>query len=84
MADYIDRKKVIEALKELLDVGAYDDDILFVIRNIPFVDTIEVVKCKDCMHCEERQMANGNKFNYCKKVKSSVLEHFYCVWGEKE
>lgn len=41
MANYIDKKKVIEALKELLDEGAYDDDILFVIRNMPSVDAVE-------------------------------------------
>lgn len=49
----------------------------------PTVDAVEVVRCKDCRNCEERQTANYLPFLYCKTHEHSVLSNFYCSWGER-
>lgn len=100
MADYIDREELLKLTENITFTlsdnatslkAAAEEAVQRVIQHFhyivlyaPSIDAVEVVRCKDCKHCEERQTANGNKFDYCKKVKSSVLEHFYCIWGEKE
>ena len=90
MADYIDRTELLKKYTHFVKGEEFNlDRPVAVVRtrdiyNLPSVDAVEVVRCKDCKYCEERQTANGNQFDYCKKVKSSVLEHFYCIWGEKE
>lgn len=47
------------------------------------VDAVEVVRCKDCKWCEERQGRTGNVYNLCVYLNTWVDEDHFCSCGER-
>lgn len=58
MTDLIDRQEAIDVLKERLQANGYSNVALVselnrsigYLMNLPSVDAVEVVRCKDCRH----------------------------------
>lgn len=56
MADYIDRQTAIRAVMDLPDCpNGYSDTydkacIVGMLEEVPSIDAVEVVRCKDCKH----------------------------------
>lgn len=44
----------------------------------------ELVRCKDCEHCEKRRTANYIPFFYCLMQECSVKDNDYCSYGERK
>ena len=80
MADYIDRE---ELLKEL-HIRHWDVMIDFIEDEIPSVDVIEVVRCKDCKHFKETSEIKG-ECTYWKVLPTIYpFKEDYCARGETE
>ena len=98
MAEYIDRKKLFERLKEETQdydaVGKYKEGIikgLNIAKSIvndpartPTEDVVPVVRCENCKHCRK-----DTYFDYCDKYsrpfdKLYVEKDHYCSYGERK
>ena len=85
MADYIEREAVIEALPvvtkdrkvSLIGVVADFIDIVF---GVPAADVAPVVRCKNCVHCEEERTVMGY-VPFCLKWIMNTTEDGYCHEG---
>lgn len=56
MDDLISRSAAIEALKEAMCMTGYQSRAIDAVRFLPSVETVEVIRCKSCVHftaCEE-------------------------------
>ena len=95
MAKYIDREALIEWLKRvpLKDLSdglglcrvIMEDDFKKAIKKMPkgiIVDTVSVVRCKDCIHCYEEF---GLLCCTCgPNVDCVVPPEFYCADGKRK
>ena len=71
------------------DTNAFLDSI----DNAPTVDAVEVVRCRDCKHCREKDRSEA--FVYCEDVIICtndevtadgwlpVFENYFCAYGER-
>ena len=88
MSDLIDRLTATHALKakavplykdpECNDIWERDrtlDNAIDVIRGLPSVDAVEVVRCKDCKYY--------NPIGVCIEMSSAVCEDSFCCWAER-
>ena len=51
------------------------------VENMPTIDAVPVVRCKDCKECEVRHTLYS-PFLFCKHHGHCVSEFEYCSWGE--
>lgn len=63
------------------------------IQDAPTVDAVEVVRCRDCKHCREKDRSEA--FVYCENVVICtndevtadgwlpVFENYFCAYGER-
>lgn len=86
MAEYIDRKKIFpngvffananDPLKSL-------DELIKRIYSLPAADVVEVVRCKDCKHCDFGEW----QFAVCAKRSEyhnfTVRKDDFCNYGER-
>lgn len=90
MADYIDKKELIECLERYAnfcdactDNDCIDCVIEFVIKELPTADVVEVVRCKDCIYARERyeklECINGLSFR-----NTYNSPNMYCSYGERK
>lgn len=96
MADYIDRKALLNRLSESLDEARSVPSqahwktgllrAMFLLQLVPSEDVVEVVRCKDCKHCDKA-------WGWCNRICEIedgtgtlllVEPTDYCKWGEKE
>ena len=93
MAEYIDKGKLEQAMyrKAFID----DSDLtkwdggcwirykLFenVVKSIPTIDAVPVVRCKNCLHSKLNKMDNQSYI--CKISGGLFAENFYCASGRK-
>ena len=54
------------------------------LRDIPTVDAVEVVRCKDCEESVYTQPTAGVPFTYCKKWVHCVHADDFCSYGERK
>lgn len=101
MSRYIDADALKMDLYSIIkaDYG-YTVDVLMgltiaknVIDNAPTVDAVEVVRCRDCKHCREKDRSEA--FVYCGDVVICtndevtadgwlpVFENYFCAYGER-
>ncbi len=72
-----------QAAKDALlgwDYDPSDDDLEFAIDNIPAVDAVPVVRCKDCRSCYE------GPDDYCctnHKGLVAIMPLSFCSYGER-
>ena len=91
MADYIDREELLEKLhRRHWDVMVDFIEMEFPvvkerIDDMPSVDAVEVVRCKDCKHTTK---SSADKMFvdklHCRFTGVCVDNDFFCKWGEKE
>ena len=80
MTDYIKREDAIN----VFDWGMPDADVkcgiaIQNIKDIPFSDVVEVVRCKDC----KRHIENDVGDIFCNYHGISMLENDFCSYGER-
>lgn len=83
MADYINREKLLEHIKdvptwEIDDKGVHDtkypkgmfdcEDVVSSIENAPAADVEHVIRCKDCKWYERDKLKGG----FCRKPEASM------------
>lgn len=56
------------------------DDVIAAIARQPTVDAVEVLRCKNCKHWEDR---NKGGCGMCWKKVTRTEEDHYCGYGEK-
>ena len=82
MSDYIKRE---DAIKEVNTWSMFGNDNLESrLKRLPSADVVEVVRCKDCEHCEKRRTANCLTFFYCLRQECSIKDNDYCSYGERK
>lgn len=103
MADYIDREAVrnflidvpsdineeLTCTTDVLSGCAFrNSEILSFVNEMPSVDAVEVVRCKDC---KWYQSVYGNCLRFSFKSMDDIVKYliivekdFFCKWGEKE
>lgn len=65
-----------------METGLDDTKMRCAIANAPTVDVVPVVRCKDCVYWNEREV-NKNGFVVCKASHMDCTEYDYCSFGEK-
>ena len=83
--------------KRLIDADAFLEkmkrtsryfDVLFDVEEMPTVDAVEVVRCRECKHHYwEQEPCHGKSVHYCKLPHMrgvEVFKEFFCYYGERE
>ena len=96
MSDLISRSKLIEEIKNDLALKYTGDvsanfisgmitrqyEIIDIINNLPTVETVPVVRCKNCKHWGTGVAGETEHIKCCEYGKYMVGENGYCVYGE--
>ena len=83
--------------KRLIDVDAFLEkmkrtsryfDVVFDVEEMPTVDAVEVVRCRECKHHYwEQEPCHGKSIHYCKLPHMrdvEVFKEFFCYYGERK
>jgi hypothetical protein len=54
------------------------------IENAPTIDAVQVIRCKDCEDCTETKLYDGQRWNYCMRLRCVVKENDFCCWAERK
>lgn len=69
-------------------VGYYTETIDEVLKQIPTVDAVEVVRCKDCLWFETEDalpdVYRKVRHCYCTEANAYVPENHFCSCGERK
>ena len=87
MGEYIDKEKVIKALKENTtemesdiyygsNIGVPEDEIEDIVNEIPTEDVVPVVRCKDCTEWDKDECECSHWYGF--------KENDYCSYGERK
>ena len=93
----MDVKKKPSNEKRLIDADAFLEkmkrtsryfDVLFDVEEMPTVDAVEVVRCRECKHHYwEQEPCHGKSVHYCKLPHMrdvEVFKDFFCYYGERK
>lgn len=83
MNDYINREMAADSIVLECD-NVTLEQARQAIKDVPSADVVEVVRCKDCEHCEKRRTANYQPFFYCLMQECSIKDDDYCSYGERK
>ena len=90
--EYIDRNTVCEKLNAIGGCGAECDswadgwdkaieEAINIVNSVPSENTVEVVRCKDCIHVDNGYIGHL----YCRIFNSMPVSGMdYCKWGEQK
>ena len=83
--------------KRLIDADAFLEkmkrtsryfDVVFDVEEMPTVDAVEVVRCRECKHHYwEQEPCHGKTIHYCKLPHMrgvEVFKEFFCYYGERK
>lgn len=83
--------------KRLIDADAFLEkmkrtsryfDVVFDVEEMPTVDAVEVVRCRECKHHYwEQEPCHGKSVHYCKLPHMrgvEVFKQFFCYYGERK
>ena len=83
--------------KRLIDADAFLEkmkrtsryfDVVFDVEEMPTVDAVEVVRCRECKyHYWEQEPCHGKSVHYCKLPHMrgvEVFKEFFCYYGERK
>lgn len=77
-----------DALLEKMKRTSRYFDVLFDIEEMPTVDAVEVVRCRECKHHYwEQEPCHGKSVHYCKLPHMrgvEVFKEFFCYYGERK
>ncbi len=54
-----------------------------VIQNMPTVDAVPVVRCRECMYAKNAKV-NKKGFRICPASHMEIVDDDYCSYGERE
>ena len=81
---FIDANALLEKMKR---TSRYFD-VLFDVEEMPTVDAVEVVRCRECKHHYwEQEPCHGKTIHYCKLPHMrgvEVFKDFFCYYGERK
>ena len=93
----MDVREKASSKKRLIDVDAFLEkmkrtsryfDLVFDIEEMPTVDAVEVVRCRECKyHYWEQEPCHGKSVHYCKLPHMrgvEVFKEFFCYYGERK
>jgi hypothetical protein len=81
MSDYlIDFHLAIEAMSRISD-SICEAEAVDALCEVP---TIELIRCKDCEDCTETKLYDGQRWNYCMRLRCVVKENDFCCWAERK
>lgn len=86
MSEYIEREDVDNVIAKVLSGYLYDEErerLENIIAGIEEIPAVNVVRCKDCEHCEKRRTANYEPFFYCLIQECSVKNNDFCSYGKR-
>ena len=62
--------------------------VVFDVEEMPTVDAVEVVRCRECTyHYWEQEPCHGKSVHYCKLPHMrgvEVFKEFFCYYGERK
>ena len=77
-----------DALLEKMKRTSRYFDVLFDVEEMPTVDAVEVVRCRECKyHYWEQEPCHGKSVHYCKLPHMrdvEVFKEFFCYYGERK
>ena len=77
-----------DALLEKMKRTSRYFDVLFDVEEMPTVDVVEVVRCRECKHHYwEQEPCHGKSVHYCKLPHMrgvEVFKEFFCYYGERK
>lgn len=77
-----------DALLEKMKRTSRYFDLLFDVEEMPTVDAVEVVRCRECKHHYwEQEPCHGKSVHYCKFPHMrgvEVFKEFFCYYGERK
>ena len=79
--DLISRSEAIEALLKQPNTPT-PSVIRRVLRQVPGVDAVEVVRCKDCMFWDSGENEE-ERWEWCKLHRLCIGPHSFCSCGER-
>ncbi len=85
MSDLINRRVAIRAIADLENCyngfsDTYDKSyIIGVLEELPTVDAVPVIRCKDCYF-----FGTFQRKHYCEKYDHAVTQDGYCAWAERK
>lgn len=94
MSRYIDADKAIEALfnDAMFDYPPAGRAIIDDMKTVPTADVVEVVRCKDCRHYDNKNCKEG--FGYCMREQEDGFfynalhgvfkDNDFCSYGERK
>ena len=84
------QKRLIDAdvfLEKMKRTSRYFD-VVFDVEEMPTVDVVEVVRCRECKHHYwEQEPCHGKSVHYCKLPHMrgvEVFKEFFCYYGERK
>ena len=85
MTRYIEETPIISYIERLLNIGTGKKKSLEYLKKFvehqPTADVVEVVRCKDCVHCKVNFLATAA---ICEKVLHTIEnENDFCSYGKK-
>lgn len=85
MNDLINRAEAIEAMKAVSD-SICEQQAVDALYELPSADTVEVVRCKDCVYWKYRANYKGDEWGACLFLED--VEHWtedtaFCSFGER-
>ena len=77
-----------DALLEKMKRTSRYFDVLFDVEEMPTVDAVEVVRCRECKyHYWEQEPCHGKSVHYCNLPHMrgvEVFKEFFCYYGERK
>ena len=77
-----------DALLEKMKRTSRYFDVVFDVEEMPTVDAVEVVRCRECKHHYwEQEPCHGKSIHYCKLPHMrdvEVFKEFFCYYGERK
>ena len=77
-----------DALLEKMKRTSRYFDVLFDVEEMPTVDAVEVVRCRECKHHYwEQEPCHGKSVHYCNLPHMrgvEVFKEFFCYYGERK
>ena len=83
--------------KRLIDADAFLEkmkrtsryfDVVFDVEEMPTVDAVEVVRCRECKHHYwEQEPCHGKSVHYCNLPHMrgvEVFKEFFCYYGDRK
>ena len=93
----MDAREKLSTGKSLIDADAFLEkmkrtsryfDVVFDVEEMPTVDVVEVVRCRECKyHYWEQEPCHGKSVHYCKLPHMrgvEVFKEFFCYYGERK